>query len=430
MLTQVLALIIGVLGMALCALFATYWLWLPWVISVFAAHNFLITSVEENTGKWIKKGAGKRGRAWRFITPSRETDPAPDPDPDKSWNIEQTRQPIHGHLLNAEGEESWFVDWIDRKLPGSIRWIGLPFIYSIHEYNFRWEVQREGKPGTTQNGKIKTEDGLIEMEKLSNDKWVATFAKRLDYIYLRDAVYYFEVIGAETKAIVKGAGIDQTARVGMPLEVYMLATIRVVNPYRALFLVHDWLESTFDLLRPNVRSWIAANSYEDVVGKPEVAEREYDQFLKQSNVPDGLIPPGTPPDKMPKAIGAYIECTYGVREKRIAFDDVIPPEEYTQATVRRMEAEQNRNATITNAEAEREKQTIIAQGEANRIATVTAAIAAGGDLAMELRRLEALESVGNNGNMVVVSDKGAQMLINTNTAKQPRLIEPGKEKKE
>jgi hypothetical protein len=407
---------IGVMAIFLCALAGSYWLWVPWLISVFAGNNFFITVVDEGTGKWIIKGARKKGRAWRFITSDRSTDPSPDfANPEKSWDITETRQPKSARLKNAEGEESWFVDWIDRILPGGIRWVGLPFIYSIHKYNFRWDVLRQSRPGDGKDGSIR-EDGLVESTKLDNDKWVASFAKRLDYIYLRDAVYYFEVIDAEMKGVIKGgADKDKTTLVSMPVDIYMLATIRIVNPYRALFVVHDWLETTFDLIRPNVRSWVAATSYEDVVGKPEVAERNYDTFLKGTNVAAALVPAGV----SAKSIGTYIEDTYGVREKRIAFDAVVPPAAYTTAAIERASAEQKKNTTITNAEADRDRQTIVAEGEANRIATVTAALAAGGDIALELRRLEALESVGEHGNMVVVSGKGAKMLIN-----------PGKDKKE
>jgi hypothetical protein len=405
---------LGIAGMFVCALGATYWLWGPWFLNQLAQRNYFVTIVEENTGKWIMRF----GRAWRFVTSDPHKDPYPafstegNGEKDVRWNIEKplgTRR-----LRNAEGEESWLVDFIDRHLlPGGMRWVGLPFVYTVYRYNFRWSVLRESEPPPI-------EDSRVNFQKLPNGKWEAVFAKNLDYIYLKDAVYFLKIIGAETRdADEEDAGGTELKKDGkkksrnesisMSLNVFMLATIRIIDPYRALFLIHDWLEATFDLDRPAIRKMIAGKTYAEVINKPEVAQREFDTFLKQTGIPEDL-PAGS--EQRPLPFGEYIECTYGVRQKRIAFDDVVPPEEYQKAATARASAIQRKIETITMAEAERDRQTIIADGEAQRIEKVTAVLRAD-PIAMELRRLEALEHVGDNGNMVVVGGENANLLLNT-----------------
>ena len=414
---QVLVTLVGVVAMIFCGLIATAGLWIPYFLRVCADHNFFTTSVEENTIKCIMKV----GRTWRFITPTPINDPYPNPnDPILNWRIPETvespaspgekiprRRSAHDPLLNVDGEESAFVNWIDFILPGGLRWVGLPFIYSVYEYDFRWDVLRPTKPVP--------EEGCIDSEKLPNEKYVVSFSKKLDYIFGRDAAYYFELIGAESRGTSKGQNEDdQTSQISMPLDLFMLATIRVVNPYQTLFHLNDWLNTILDLVRPTIRHWVAVNPYNTIVGKEEAAERSYDPLLRDPSIPEKLGI-GTGGKRM--SIVDYIECTYGVRIKRIAFDAIIPPAEYTKAAIERASSEQKRIATITQAEGERDRQTIVAAGEASRIKIVTDALKAAGPEGLVLRGLEAAEAMGVSGNVIVMGENPGQVLINSAKSK-------------
>jgi hypothetical protein len=389
----------GVAAMTIIALYVTYGLWLPYLLSQLADRDLFVTRVEEGTGKWIVKNR----QAWRFITSKLSTDPNPVFDDDDSWNLEKVlKDKTNRKLTNAEGEEPGWVHWLDSRLPGGMRWVGWPFIYKIYSYNFRWEYLREAEP-------LSTENSLIGKRKLANGKWVASFAKRINYIYLRDSVYYFELIGTETK----GSTDPNDTSVGIACDIYANATMRVINPYRTVFLVHDWLSSMLELIRPSLRSWIARLTFPEVVRKYEAAEREHDIFLRQPSMPSDAAATGTGIEP-PKPIGEYIEVTYGVRVKRIAFDDVIPPESFAVSVTLRTEAEQNKIRTITNAQAEAQRQEIVAQGEAARIKIVTKALKAGGDVALALRTLEAYEALGAQGNTIVLGGGNpVQMLLDS-----------------
>jgi regulator of protease activity HflC (stomatin/prohibitin superfamily) len=389
-----------VMAIAIIVAYFTYPLWLPALWYKLAARNLFVTMVEEGTGKWIMKSK----KAWRFITTSAATDPKNDWN--VAWDIKKEKK--WKGLWNVTGKESPWVEWIDSKLPDGIRWVGiLPFIYKIYWYNFRWSALRESKPLTT-------EDGMIgEPRDLKNGKWVASFAKRIDYIFLRDAVYYLELDEAQTRGSSDPNSEDKS--VGITVKIYMVATIRVVNPYRTLFLVHDWLSSIFDLLRPSIRSQVSQLPFQDVVGKFEATKREYDLFLQTTVAPPesaaAKIKRGNKPQP---TIAKYLEYAYGVRIKRIAFDDVIPPDEYTLSVNKRAEAEQNKIRIHTEAAAEADRLETTAKGEAARVKILTKAIADGGEDARLVRTLEAYEMMGANGNTIVLGgEKPVQMLLET-----------------
>lgn len=390
----------------------TYQIWLWWLLRKIAesGRNFVV-NVQEGTGKLIMKN----GKADRGIT----ADPKTDPD-QKTWNLIQedgacSTAQSHG-LRTEQAKLSPLFDWIDRNLlPGGMRWRGFGFMgYDVMRYNFRWEVLRGSEP-------LDNEDGLIGKRKLANGKWVASFAKEIDYIYVKDAVYYFEITGAEVRGM-GGRVTDgkEKKSVGMPVDIHAILTVRIVNFYLAILFIHDWLESTFDLLRPSVRSWAARSSYEDVIGKPEVAERVYDVFLGQKGLTDEMIEEFRKKNPTvtegPKSLADYLECSYGVRPKRLNFDDVIPPDEYTEAAIRRMEAEQESIAIQTLADANAGKITTLATAEAAAIKTVNAELL-NNPTALDLRRLMALENIGDNGNLIVIDGNTQHLFINPDRGK-------------
>ncbi|MGD1003734.1 MAG: SPFH domain-containing protein [Minisyncoccia bacterium] len=388
-----------VMAIAIIVAYFTYPFWLPALWYKLAVRNLFVTMVEEGTGKWIMKSK----KAWRFITTSAAT------DPNNNWNVawDKRKKKKWEGLWNENGRESPWVEWIDSKLPGGIRWVGiLPFIYKIYWYNFRWSVLRESEP-------LDTEDSLVGKRELENGKWVASFAKRIDYIFLRDAVYYLELDEAQTRGSSDPKSKDKS--VGITVKIYMVATIRVVNPYDTLFKVHDWLSSIFDLLRPSIRSQVSQLPFQDVVGKFEATKREYDLFLQTSVAPPESAAAKIKRGRKPQpTIARYLEYAYGVRIKRIAFDDVIPPDGYTESVNKRAEAEQNRIRIHTEAAAEADRLKTTAVGEAARVSILTKAIKDGGENARLVRTLEAYEMMGANGNTIVLGgEKPVQMLLET-----------------
>ncbi len=399
-------LVAGAISIPVIAAFAlTYKMWTP----ALAKRKLFVATPQEGTGMWILKN----GRAWRFIT----TDAKKDPDP---LHCDVTEKGMakwpnpQGKLRNSDGGcEPWWVQWLDSILPGGMRWIGVPWIYTIYEYNFRWSVLRQSKPSI--------EDGLIDSYQLESGKWVACFAKKLDYVFLRNSVYYLRASNSETQ----GADNDAADKsVGMAIGMDLVPTVRVINPYTSHFVIHDWLESSLDLVGPALRSWIANNPYQVINRKPESAQRQFDEFLQTALAKEN-----------DRCILDVLEDDYGVRFESVGIDNIIPPTEYAEATTRRAAAVQDAVRIETLALANSNQLAILARGQGEavrtladadgyRITTVNAAIdeAPGGN-AFALEALATLKDIGENGNTVVLGGTNpVNMLINA--SKNPQTPPP------
>lgn len=354
--------LIGLAGFAFGAVFLIYFL---------AKYNIFFTIVEEGSAKAIMRG-GEFQRfvlAYKGYTFSKRKG--------KEWDLvplKQDNEPF-SFLPKFFGERF-------RKIFGGIRWVGIPFLNTIYEYNFRWTVLRESKAS-------ENEDGFAEQKQLPNEgKWAVSFAKSLDYIYLRDAIYYNNLVGAETIEM-------------MPVSIFMLLPMRVMNPYKALFRVQKWLDATLDLIKPSVRYKVAQMRYEEVIGKREVAEWEFDSFLGLTPDEEAELAKLAPKERKgekPLTISAYILRTYGVQVKRVTFEDIVPPKEYSDAATKRLEASQDAERTI---EEKRGIETL-ALAEANRIQTVYGKIAEFGETGLAVRMFETISKGSDKqGNWVL-----------------------------
>lgn len=350
--------LVGLVGFAFGTVFLIYFL---------AKNNLFFTIVEEGSAKAIMRG----GEFYKFVLAYKGY--TFDKEEGKEWDLipSEENEELFSFLPKLFGERF-------RKIFGGIRWVGIPFLNAIYEYNFRWTVLRESKASEEEG---KKENGFAEQRQLPNEgKWAVSFAKRLDYIYLRDAIYYNNLVGAETKEL-------------MPVDIFMLLPIRVMNPYKALFRVQKWLDATLDLIKPSVRGWVAQRSYQKVIGKVEVAEHEFDEILKRKIK---KLVPGQ--EKEPLSISEYLLSTYGVQVKRVTFEDVVPPAGYSEAATKRAEARQDAERAVEQA-----KRTItLATARAKRIEIVYGQVQSLGDTGLAIRMFEAIERGSNKpGNWVI-----------------------------
>jgi len=357
--------LVGLAGFSFGALFLVYFL---------AKYNIFFTIVEEGSAKAIMRGDEFR----KFVLSYK------DYEFDKHWNLIPIKRRVlklkkRGFFRRTLSRVGLFFKRILRigqfqRFFGGIRWIGIPFLNTIYKYNFRWTVLRESQAKTS-------EDGFAEQKQLPNEgKWAVSFAKSLSYIYLRDAIYYNNLIGAETKEL-------------MPVDIFMLLPIRVMNPYKALFRVQKWLDATLDLIKPSVRGWVAQRSYQKVIRKVEVAEHEFDEILKRKTK---KLVPGQ--KREPLSISEYLLSTYGVQVKRVTFEDVVPPDAYSEAATLRVAAEQDAEKAV--AEARRIQ--VLADAEAGRLQTVYGKVREFGETGIAIRTLEAIsQGSDKQGNWVI-----------------------------
>jgi len=364
--------LVGLAGFAFGAVFLIYFL---------AKNNVFFTIVEEGSAKAIMRG----GEFRKFVLSYK------DYEFDEKWNLGPIKEKVlelkkRGLLWRILSRIGLFFRRILRigqfqKFFGGIHWIGIPFLNTIYKYNFRWTVLRESEPA-------EKEEGLVgKPQKLEKSgKWLVSFAKHLDYIYLKDAVYYSGLMGIETSEL-------------MPVDLSMLLPIRVINPYTALFQIQNWLTAVLDLIKPSVRQAVSQMTYAEVIGKIEVAEHELDLFLMLSPTQKAKLRELVPERKEgPLSISVYIERTYGVRVKRVAIEDVEPPAVYSEAATLRVAAEQD----AKKAEAEAKRIQTLADAEAGRLQTVYGKIKELGETGLAIRMFEAIsQGSDKQGNWVI-----------------------------
>lgn len=257
------------------------------------------------------------------------------------------------HGLKKSGQINYdFLSWLSNKLGlDGLRWVGIPFIHSVHTYEFRWTSYEQAEEG----GK------LVQR--------VVVKKKRIDYILLQDDVYYAFIRAAETKDKV-------------PVDVDILLTIRITNPYKALFRVQSWLEATENQLKPVLRSYIAKKSFSKLIERMDGKTRSADDLLKW---------PVETSNGKNVSLDFYLDSRYGVRVKKIGFVRIDPIEKHQEIALKKWEAER-----------EAERIGVIANAEADRLQKVVGKIKELGDTGTLIRTLEALEKTGEGqGNTVL-----------------------------
>ncbi len=210
-------------------------------------------------------------------------------------------------VLYGKGFENLLIQWKGRSfdsktwdvveerkrhLLGGIRWYGFWPLWTIHKYRFRWKSPRP--------------DGTI----VDHDEV-------LNSVLLKDFVYAIEIKGAEER--------DK-----IPLDITLLLTVRVVNPYKALFKVQDWLELVMNRTAPLFREYVARHTYEELLSEEQAARVEkglWQELLKQN------------------LIGEFRDH-YGVeiKEGGIEMKDITPPPEYQRVATKRFLGEREAEA--------------------------------------------------------------------------------------
>ena len=291
------------------------------VYFVLAPNNCFFTFVKEGTVKFIVKG-DKFERCliqWEGYTFDYSKS-----HPEK-WNV-------------SEGKEPWH-------LLGGLRTFKWP-IEDIHIYQFSWT-------GVTEKREIQPHDKV----------W-------LDYMLLKDDVYLCIVSGAEDKDLI-------------PLELKIFLTIRIVNPYKAKFMVQNWLETVINRMEPSIRQFVAQYSFEELIPIKQTVGGEMWDKIKEA----GLIGLMENPEG---ERGEFIN-RYGVEVRAIEVQNISPPEALQAIILAKTKAEKEAAAEIARAEGEKRAVIIRSQGEKKRLATVYKTIEGFGDLGKLLRTLEAVE---------------------------------------
>lgn len=138
-----------------------------------------------------------------------------------------------------------------KKLLGGLEFFGIWPFYTIHNYRFRWtKIKRELKDGKLVKS-IEPED------------------KTIDYILVQADVYYARLEGIETIGLV-------------PLDMEFVLTIRIINPYKALFRAQDWFEFVTNRLLPYIRQFCSGKEFNELIQEKQHPTGELYKFLETS----------------------------------------------------------------------------------------------------------------------------------------------------
>jgi hypothetical protein len=239
----------------------------------------------------------------------------------------------------------------EKHLFGGLRFYGLWPLYDVTIYDFKWtNVDHKGQ--------------IIIHEP-----------ETLDYVLLRDDVYWANVEDAEDKNL-------------LPLDIEVTLTIRVVNPYKAIFNVQNWLETVINRIKPAIRDSVTGKEFEELIKNEKDIGKEIFRKLSESSEGVPLL--------------QEFEESYGARIKAIEIKDINPPEEHRKATLKKFLAKREREAVVVNADAERK-----------RIRAVYKTIQGFGDLGKLIRALEAAEKSPLASSLQVQAIPGLQNLVSS-----------------
>ncbi len=268
----VLALVVGAIGV----IGTFFWF-------ILAPRNYFFTFVTEGTAKIIVKAGGffKALIQWKGYTLDEDQNVVPENEWVKNGEVVAEGTP---------GAKKYREPWHPF---GGLRWVGIWPVFQIYLYRLRWTSVRE-------DGSYSPHDEV------------------LDYVMLKDHIYLVKLRGAEDTDMV-------------PLDVDLLLTMRVTNPYKAIFRVQDWIELVTGRTMPFFRQYVGENTFKELKSKTQEAGGEVWQRL------DALV------SGRPSLIDEF-KIDYGaqIKEGGVEMKEVTPPKEYQEAATRKYMSERER----------------------------------------------------------------------------------------
>jgi len=296
-----------------------------------AEENIFLTLVQEGTAKIIVKALAHNKTLIQLKGYTLDDDG--NIVPENTWVKDGIKvQP------NTPGAKKYKEPWH----LGGLRWIGLYPIYRVFGYHFEWAHLHPN--GTT-----------------------VPHSEDLDFILLKIDNYVIETPENEPMEDVEG----------LPLHIELLAPMKIMNPYTAVFVTRKWLNIVTGLILKVTREFVARHHYD-----PELLEmREKDTKEPLKKELWNLL------EEEFKGQGAITTAEgnlriYGIElEKRgVGLIRIDPPSYYREISTLEYKANQ-----------EKKRITILAEAEERRIRTIYSAITRRGPRGLLIRAFEAIE---------------------------------------
>lgn len=338
-----------------------------------APNNKFFTFVYEGTAKGIVRG----GEIDRYILRW------------KGHHIEPD-----GKIKNGKGKETWLSSLL-REMFGGLVFYGIWPIYNVEVYELSWT-------GMNERGEV--------------DKHVD---EELDYVMVKDDIYYVKVVDAEDEDL-------------LPLEMEILLTFRVINPYLARHRISNYVEAVINLTRPAIRDVVTTDTFRNLIrmvgdigpkifmslqhekgvfkAASKVLEDEINNLVSSSGnredlqiraeklqhfLANLLVEFGKKQGLIPR-----IRRDYGIEIVDIAVKGINPPPEYREVILRQFTAQREAEKVIVEADAEKA-----------RIERVYGAIKEFGSLGKLMSTLEAIRESPLATSLAVTSVPGLTSVI-------------------
>lgn len=268
----------------LIGMFSTIITSLLLIYLVLAPENLFFTFVPENKVKFIISG----GRLQKILASSNQ------------YTL---------HPGNAQFDKYDVVRGESKGLLGGLRFYGFWPLSDVMIYRFKWT-------NITESGVISEHDEI------------------LDTMILKTDMYLVKVTDAEDKNMI-------------PMDIKAILTIRIVNPYKAMYMAQNWLENIVNIIKPAVREQVRKYSYEELIK----GDGEHFSLLGKNIFNE--LRGGVPNDI------EELYAKYGIELSSIRIENIDPQAGLRELTLKKIvaekEAEVKKITASADAEAFKEK---------------------------------------------------------------------------
>ena len=271
----------------------------------------------------------------------------------QDWDIVEYTPPAIAPATPSNMEGAWtritrtlrFVSGV--YLFDDLVWIGFPPAYSVYTYTFHWSSRVQDPRG----------EGMKQVQR----------SEAVSHILAPQQEVYFALIeAAKTSELV-------------PVNASVALTVRIMNPFKALFNTHQWLKTVINQSEPLIREVIGRYTFKALTESRETASNE----LKN--------------DEGFKAHRKTLEMEYGVNIVLAQFRSIEPSgkhaDEITKISLQEYTAQQELKKAeqkVKIADEEAKAIGILARATKGRLQEELGAVVALGLAAVELRKMELL----------------------------------------
>jgi len=341
---------IDILGLGIELIFSQWWV-LPLLVILspiiifliiffyLAPNNYFFTFVPEARAKVVLRGDAVKTVLFNYkgyVMTNKGNILTEEELEEKNKN--QEKKGVEKEVIKKRSDSIW------TKYFGGLKFYGIWPLDDIYGYMFNWS-------GVTSSGEVVLKKKVI------------------DHIYLKPDVYWAEINDAEDKDL-------------LPLKLEVLLTLKVVNPYRALFAIENWLETVINRSKPLIRQYVAGHEFEKLIFQKQKVGEDMRKELEKADVIKGFFK------------------KYGVSIQHIEIKEINPPDAYRDATLKEFVALQEKKAILIQADADRQ-----------RIEAVFSAVEKFGDLGKLIRTLESVEKSPLAASLSVQAVPGLQQAL-------------------